>query len=475
MNMRLASTCALLFLLVQCTRTEEEDTSAVFLEAAKSFFLNKDNVNSLQGLARAFLQPDGRREASNLFDGKSNLDDVGQLVSGLGSLFSGNENGNGVDLSMLGTVLSSVVNSKSKDSRRSARSVETDEHEQPGIDFSNVLNMGSMLLGQNGNFDLLMGVLPMLLSNLGGESNEIDGKSHKAHDHSGHSWYMPPVLENLHLMWDHFSNSELGQTLWQNSGLSQFVGQITDPEGRIQYETLLESFENPTTRRKWIRSLTNYVGEWISHVSDPQIQQRYLNTAQFVGNSFLKSQGFPKSAMFDSMKPVESLSRLVNAVGKRHLGIKIESSQYIKPAVAYVKELIALASEKGFIMSRVNAREISNRLSDMINYDIISPMLKSYRAYKWATKRPECAKQILCSISEKNEEPTEQPTLRSVLLKVTSFPAALAVSNKLGTNFWSLYGALMGHERCIEKYPAECVDFHEEEIRITTENIHSEL
>lgn len=66
----------------------------------------------------------------------------------------------------------------------------------------------------------------------------------------------------------------------------------------------------------------------------------------------------------------------MNAVGKRHLGMKIDSSQYIKPAIAYIKELIALASEKGFIMSRVNAREISNRLSDLINYDIVNPILK---------------------------------------------------------------------------------------------------
>lgn len=66
----------------------------------------------------------------------------------------------------------------------------------------------------------------------------------------------------------------------------------------------------------------------------------------------------------------------MNAVGKRYLGMKIDSSQYIKPAVSYIKELIALASEKGFIMSRVNARGISNKLSDMINNDIINPMLQ---------------------------------------------------------------------------------------------------
>ncbi|OAD56523.1 hypothetical protein WN48_03210 [Eufriesea mexicana] len=407
------------------------------------------------------------------FDGKSNLDGIGQIVSGIGTLFSGSENGQGNDFSMFESVLNGVMNSN-KNGRRTGRSVETKE--QAEFDLENVVNMGMKLMSSNGNANLVMGLIPMMLSNLGSESNEVDGRPEKAqHDHSGHAWYMPPILENLHVMWEHFSNSELGQTLWKKSGLAQFVGQMSDPEGRIQYEKLLDSFEIPRLRHRWIRSLTNYIGEWISHISDPQIQQRYLSTVQFVGNGFLKSQGFPKSAMFDSTRPVESLSRLVNAVGKRHLGMKMDSLQYIKPAVAYIQELIALASEKGFIMSRVNAREISNRLSDVINNDIINSILKSYRAYKWAIKRPECASQILCSVNERNEEDKGQSRLRSGLLKVSSFPAAWAVSNKLGINFWNLYGAIMEHDNCTQKYPADCTRFHEEEIRITTENIHSEL
>lgn len=173
-----------------------------------------------------------------------------------------------------------------------------------------------------------------------------------------------------------FRNSELGQTLWKNSGLAHIVGTMTDADGHIKYEQILESFENPSARRRWIRSLTNFVADWISHVSDPSIQQRYLTTAQFVGNSFLKSQGFPKSALFEPTRPSESLTRMVNAGAKRYLNTNMDSAKYIKPAVAYIQDLIKLASEKGFIMSRVNANELSNRLSDTINNDIISPMLK---------------------------------------------------------------------------------------------------
>lgn len=59
--------------------------------------------------------------------------------------------------------------------------------------------------------------------------------------------------------------------------------------------------------------------------------------------------------------------------------MQVDSIQYIKPAVAYIQDLLRLASEKGFIMSRVNANELSNRLSETINNDIVSPLLKVIR------------------------------------------------------------------------------------------------
>lgn len=77
---------------------------------------------------------------------------------------------------------------------------------------------------------------------------------------------------------------------------------------------------------------------------------------------------------------------------------------------------------------------------------------QAYRAYKWATKVPHCASQILCTINEKsqqNDSRDYRSLVRNGLLKVASFPAAWAVSNKLGVNFWSLYGAIMEHEGCI--------------------------
>lgn len=77
---------------------------------------------------------------------------------------------------------------------------------------------------------------------------------------------------------------------------------------------------------------------------------------------------------------------------------------------------------------------------------------QAYRAFKWASKMPHCASQILCTINEQSQQDDSRDNkwnVRTILLKVASFPAAWAVSNKLGINFWSLYGAIMEHEGCI--------------------------
>ncbi|XP_014207126.1 uncharacterized protein LOC106638481 [Copidosoma floridanum] len=457
----------------------EDDTSTAFMEAAQALLDNKEAIGGLQGVARAFMQSDTGKQM-----GKG--DGLGQIISGLGSLMAGvqgsgggagngDSGGGGLDLSVVSGIIEglSSLSSGTAQPRRASNEV-GHESESPGFDFNGMLGIASAFMGQTGNAEGAMGLLPLILDTFSGAAKN------DRHDHSDHSWFMPPILENLHLMWDHFRNSELGQTLWKNSGLANIVGTMTDEVGRIQWEKIMESFENPGLRRRWIKSLTNFVAEWMSHVSDPSTQQRYLATAQFIGNSFLKSQGFPKTVMFEPSRPTESLSRLANLVARRHLNMNVDSYQYIKPAVAYVQELMNLASEKGFIMSRINARELSNKLSESINNGFIGPLLKAYRAYKWGSKMPHCAPQILCTINQKpipsDGHNIADDSFRVGLTKLASFPAAWAISNKSGVSFWSLYAAILETKECREKYPMDCTVFHDEEIRATTaEYEHSEL
>ena len=133
--------------------------------------------------------------------GRAKTDGVNQILSSIGSLLNGNQNGGqGLDLSMISSVIESFTSSSSPPT--SEKEKRNTHEENNSIDFENVMNIASMFLTPNGNnAEGIMGMLPMLLENFMQGGSGTPGKKH---DHSGHSWYMPPILENLHLMWDHF-------------------------------------------------------------------------------------------------------------------------------------------------------------------------------------------------------------------------------------------------------------------------------
>lgn len=87
-------------------------------------------------------------------------------------------------------------------------------------------------------------------------------------------------------------------------------------------------------------------------------------------NGLLKSQGYPKQTYFDPARPSETISNLLNHVAKHHLNVKIDSRQYVKPAVGYAKELLKLGQARGLL--QFNATEISDRLTDTLNLEVSS-------------------------------------------------------------------------------------------------------
>lgn len=124
---------------------------------------------------------------------------AGPILSGIGSLLAGAGGQNGANpliSSMLDGLLQKL--GENPETKQNAR-----EQNSGGIDFETMLNMASLFTGDNNNAEGLMGFLPMLMQNFaGGSGEEISGT--KKHDHSGHSWFLPPILENIHIMWEHF-------------------------------------------------------------------------------------------------------------------------------------------------------------------------------------------------------------------------------------------------------------------------------
>lgn len=109
-------------------------------------------------------------------------------------------------------------------------------------------------------------------------------------------------------------------------------------------------------------------------------------------NSFLKNKGFPKSAMFDPIKPTESLTAMANYASKKYLDLEVDAREYVQPVVEYVQDLFRMAQAKGFFSSGVDSREFSRKLTDTINLEVIEPIARVYRAFRFARKVPLCEK-----------------------------------------------------------------------------------
>lgn len=132
--------------------------------------------------------------------------------------------------------------------------------------------------GQGSSLEGFMNVLPALVNAFSGghkHSDDPDQEDREEHErHARASTFLPPFLSSAYVYWEHFKNSELGNTLWKNSGLGTMLRLFVDKDGHFQVDRIFESMENASFRRRWVRSLTSFVAEWIKHVSDPSTQAR---------------------------------------------------------------------------------------------------------------------------------------------------------------------------------------------------------
>lgn len=241
----------------------EEDSNPLF-DMASMFIqeaLNNQNGNggrggaggSSAGLAGVASLVGSFMQANAGGQGKSGGSGAMQILSGIGSLLAnaGNNNGRsgggGFDPSIIGNVIEMFTqNDDSEDDT-------TEHHHQKretdsGIDIGSIIQIASAFMGQNneptaqrsphhqqkrsvsGNSNAnnrqqeengFMSLLPLIMqavSSFAGPEGQ-----HTQERHKDHAWVLPPFLEHLHVLWDHFSNSELADALYEKSGINKVM------------------------------------------------------------------------------------------------------------------------------------------------------------------------------------------------------------------------------------------------------------
>ncbi|XP_045532885.1 uncharacterized protein LOC123720360 [Pieris brassicae] len=457
--------CQIMTLPILGGRSEEDNP---LLGLAASFLQNMGNGggNNMDGLAAignimgTLMQGDNAKNLGSMFgqDGGN----AGDVISGLGSLFAGQDGK--IDPAMIGSMVSMFAQQMAPEPKREKREAED-------FNMESIMGLASGFLGNQNTASFL----PLIMNTL---SSLSDNEAQKRSDgHKDHATFLPPFLEKAHLYWDIFINSELGKTLWEKSGFKRAMKSFVGPDGNVSFDLMMKNFENHSFRRHWIKAVAKYLTDMVVHIAKPEVYQRYLISGQFIINSFLETQGIPKTVHLNMQRSQESITALINYVLNKYLDMDTDVLGYVKPAIEYIKQTLKLAqSTSQSLASRSDYHKLADRITDTLNLEVIEPVLRVYRAYKHAVAAPHCQEHLLCLVNKHtDQDKLGLPGFKAGLTKLSSVAASAALSFQSGKGFWDLYNAIQSDVNCEAKYPADCSAFHEHELKVTTEVYHSEL
>lgn len=249
-------------LSVQDTQDNEVDDKNAFAEVAANFLKDQNNMQNIGSMMSNLMQSEGGKQIGDMLMGMAgnNGEATSQVLQGLGSILTQNADGKGgLDPAMLGNVLSMF---NTAGGGKSAN----------GPDVSGLLSLAGQFFSRQGNTDGLMDYLPTIMETVGTFMG-LDGET-PVGSHSDHNWFLPPVLEKMHILFEQFFHSEAGKNLLNNAGAEKLIKLFSDENGKFSYDKFVELLENQSFRRHWIRLITNKIAVVISYVADPKIQKK---------------------------------------------------------------------------------------------------------------------------------------------------------------------------------------------------------
>lgn len=215
-------------LCVTCVNSDNNDDSNPFMDIAASFIqesLTNQNAGSGSGLAGIVSMIGGIVRETSTKTRSSGLSPV-QFMTGLSNFIAYTTSGgktNGFDPKLITNVLEIfTANTDSDDTQNGDRNKRASNGQDNGLE--TILQLASTFMGnsnqvkdESSDTDGLLSLLPMVVQAV----NSFSGaEGDKIHDkHKDHAWILPPFLEKIHQMWDHFSNSELAEAMWKKSGV----------------------------------------------------------------------------------------------------------------------------------------------------------------------------------------------------------------------------------------------------------------
>lgn len=84
-----------------------------------------------------------------------------------------------------------------------------------------------------------------------------------------------------------------------------------------------------------------------------------------------------------------------------------------------LQEVLKIGQSKGISLSRLSSHEIESKLAETLNGEVIEPMLRVWRAYRYGTRHPQCDLYVICAVNQLDPSADLGAGLRPGITKLT--------------------------------------------------------
>jgi len=354
-----------------------------------------------------------------------------------------------------------------------------------GLDIADYLTLGSTLLkggnaGQimsllsgEADFNSMLSLLPQLIES----GNYKDILSKMIFGYLDQSPY-GPIIKN---MYDNFINSDQGKStmdsvyyyvemlaksesgrrlvnilpkLMVTKDLETFL-EIVHVEAEYNWAQVFENIENADYKEKTLEQLADYLVSAYNFVKKPPPSSMMARAPIFL-NGFLISKGIPA---FDSKRPTESLTAIINKCIKLFSTVKLDVTPYVKAASNTLTKSIETQS-KGIKFDKLTTTQKKNLVARILDTELVEPAQAVWSIYDFASKNLDCAQHLLCQVNHK--ERSRGVESRIAVAKMTSLATAWALAQskkRHGEKYFNLYKKAVwsgtNGDDCMSEYTIE--------------------
>lgn len=91
---------------------------------------------------------------------------------------------------------------------------------------------------------------------------------------------------------------------------------------------------------------------------------------------------------------------------------------YNQPVLLSFQEVLKLGQSKGLSIVALSSSDIESRLSDTMNGEVVEPVLRVWRAYRYSTKVPQCGAYVMCVVNQQ-EPPAKGAGIKPGVTKLS--------------------------------------------------------